>query len=112
MHSQKTIITGKVNSDPTLNTDGAGTAICDFEVEVLRARRGKLPDRTYFHVSTSGKRAGEVFSALKKGDEVTVTGNIRANAILNPQGQAVAHLDLFALNIEYSEEVCGRMDGR
>ena len=112
MHSQKTVITGKVNSAPTLNTDSAGTIICDFEVEVARARKGKSPDRTYFHVSVSGTRAGDIFYALKIGDEVTVTGHIKANATLNDQGDAVSQLNLFALNIEYSEDVCARMGAR
>jgi len=108
MHSQKIIITGEVSTEPTYNLDPKGIPICDFEVTVTRARKNKTPDTTYHHVSVNGSRAAECACRLKKGDEVTVTGNVRASAVLNPAGLPVAALNVYALTVEFSEATLSR----
>lgn len=104
MHSQKIVVTGEVTSEPTYNLDPKGVPICNFEVVTFRARKNKTPDTTYHHVSVNGNRAAECACRLKKGDEVTVTGNVRASAALNPEGLPVAALNVYALTVEFSEE--------
>lgn len=108
MHSQKTVITGAVNSKPVLNFDPAGKAICDFEVIVDRPRKDRQPDRTYFHVGVSGRRTQDCFSLLKVGDEVTVTGNVKASAAIDTSGKPCASINLFAISVEFSQEVWAR----
>lgn len=112
MHSQKTVITGTVNNTPTMNFDPAGKAICDFEVIVDRPRPGKGPDRTFFHVSVSGKKTQDCYSLLKAGDEVTVVGNIKASAAIDTSGNPCAAINLFAINVEFSQEVWARKDNQ
>ena len=108
MHSQKTVITGAVNSQPTLNFDALGKAICDFEVIVDRPRPGREPDRTFFHVGISGKKTQECFSLLRVGDEVTVIGNVKGSAAIDSSGKPCASLNLYALGVEFSQEVWDR----
>ena len=112
MHSQKTVITGTVNSTPTLNFDTMGKAICDYEVIVDRPRPGREPDRTFFHVSVSGKKTQDCYSLLKVGDEVTVVGNIKASAAIDNSGKPCAAINLFAINVEFSQEVWARKDNQ
>lgn len=108
MHSQKIIITGMVSAEPTINIDQNGTPICDFEMTVIRARNRKLPDRTFFHVGVGGKRGSECYAMLRVGDELTVTGTISVNAVINPEGKAVARMNVYAVGIEFSEETLMR----
>ena len=108
MHNQKIIVNGAVNSAPTMNFDAQGRAICDFEVIVNRPRKDREPDSTYFHVSVGGKRAADCYSLLRVGDEVTVTGNVKPSAAINSRGEAAGSINLFALTVEFSQEVWSR----
>ena len=110
MHSQKMIITGTVNSAPTLNFDPYGKAICDFEVIVDRPRKDRQPDRTFFHVGVSGSRTKDCYALLKVGDEVTVTGNVKASAAMDTSGKPCASINLFAISVEFAQEVWARKD--
>lgn len=112
MHSQKTVITGTVNSQPTLTFDALGKAICDFEVIVDRLRPGREPDRTFYHVGVSGKRTQDCFSLLKVGDEVTAVGNVKASAAIDSSGKPCASLNLYAMIVEFSQEVWARKDNQ
>lgn len=103
MYQQITIV-GNVGRDPELRYTQEGIAVCDFSVAVNR-RFGTGDDArdetTWFRVNVWRNQAEVVAKYLKKGRQVLVVGEVRANPYLDKSGQAAASLDITAQTVKF-----------
>jgi single-strand DNA-binding protein len=96
---QYTIIVGNVGRDPELRYTQQGVAVCDFSVAVSRRwnDRGSNEQReetTWFKVSAWREKAETISQYVKKGQQIMVTGEVKASAYTGQDGQPKASLEL------------------
>ncbi len=101
---QQIIIVGNVGRDPELKYTQAGIPVADFSVAVnKRTGRGeeRRDETTWFRVTCWRQLAELVNSYVKKGRQVMVIGEVKANAYTDNSGQARASLDITARDVRF-----------
>jgi single-strand DNA-binding protein len=101
-----TVISGNVGRDAELRYTPSGVAVADFSVATNRVwtdrntneRREKT---TWFKVTVWGARAESLAPHIKKGNRITVSGEIDCSAYQNQGGEARATLELRADQITF-----------
>lgn len=106
MSWHQTIVVGNLGNDPELRYLQSGDAVCNFNVAANSRRRNPQTDQwedhaTWYAVSVWGAQAESCNTYLSKGSRVLVTGNVRARAYINNNGEAAASLDLRAREVRF-----------
>lgn len=98
-------ISGNIGRDAELRYLTNGTPVADFSVATNRVWTNASGERqekvTWFKVTVWGKRAEGIAPHIKKGNKITVSGEIEASAYLAQNGEARATLELRADQIEF-----------
>ena len=93
------MIIGNLTADPEGRVTQSGKEVCTFTVAVNR--RGRDNGTDFFRVSAWNELAKNCKTYLAKGKKVCVTGEVRASAYVNKNGEAAANLDLMAADVEF-----------
>ncbi|GIK26976.1 MAG: single-stranded DNA-binding protein [Chloroflexi bacterium] len=103
MYQQITIV-GNVGRDPELRYLQDGVAVCDFSVAVNRrfgTGEEARDETTWFRVSVWRNQAEVVAKYVKKGRQVMVVGEVKANPYMDKSGQPAASLDITAHTVKF-----------
>lgn len=103
---QQVIIVGNIGSIEDLKYLSSGRAVVNFSVAVNKSWTDKTTNEkresvTWFRVAVFGAQAEVSSKYLSKGQQVTVVGEIGAQAYIDKAGEARASLDVTARDVVF-----------
>jgi len=91
---------GNLGKDPELREAASGKTVCELRVAVDSGRKDSDPTM-WVSVYVSGKLAEIVASNLKKGEQIFVSGRLKATTRVSADGHTHLNLDVYANEIEF-----------
>ena len=99
---QRIILIGNITRDPELSETNSGISVCRFSVAVNRRRTGDGEQQTdFFNVTAWRGLAETVARYCKKGNKVTVAGQIQIRQYEDREGAKRASVDVVAEEVEF-----------
>jgi single-strand DNA-binding protein len=97
-----TVVSGRLGGDPELRYTPDGKPVCNFSM--ASKNRGYT---TWFKVAVWGKNAENCNQYLVKGQQVTCTGRVAADAYKARDGEIRSVLQLNAYDVEFGPKPAG-----
>lgn len=94
---------GRLSRDPELKYTPAGMALAKLGLAVSSGF-GDKKSTSFFNVTAFGKTAEAVAAHLKKGDEILVDGEMRANSWVADGGEKKTFWEVSAHRIEFGRK--------
>lgn len=108
MSISKTLLLGRLGSDPELKTMNNGNPVCGFSVatsEKYTDKNGEVKEVTEWHsIVVFGKLAGVCAQYLSKGAMAFIEGKNKTRSWENKNGQKVYTTEIIATKVEFLGE--------
>ncbi|MCB2309009.1 single-stranded DNA-binding protein [Clostridium estertheticum] len=99
----KVVLVGRLTKDPELFfAKGTGTAVCNFKVAVNRRfKKEGQPDADFIPIVVFGKQAEATANYMKKGSQVSLSGNIQTSTYTNKSNEKAYKTEVVADEVNF-----------
>lgn len=98
---------GRLVKDPELRQSRTGTDITTFTVAVDSNRKphgDEKPKSSFFRVTAFGARGKAVADHMRKGDEISVSGDIELDTYEGKDGKTYSNLSVIASDVYFGRK--------